>query len=109
MRWIRLLESGGLKKDICGVLEPGTRRADVAKSSVHNSLPEGVAYACYYWAQHILMSNSHLDDEGAVHKFLQKHLLHWMEALSWLGKASDVIHSLETLKSIVAVSHTFSA
>jgi len=106
MRCIRLLESGGLKEDICGVLRPGTRRADVAKSSVHNSLPEDVAYACCYWVQHILMSNSLLDDDGAAHQFLQKHLLHWMEALSWLGKACDVIHSLETLKSIVAVSHT---
>jgi hypothetical protein len=109
MRCIRLLESGGLKEDICGVLRPGTRRADVAKSSVRTSLPEDVAYACCYWIQHISMSNSRLDDEGAVHHFLQKHLLHWMEALSWLGKASDVIHSLETLKSIIAVSHTFNA
>jgi hypothetical protein len=109
MHCIRLLESGALKEDICGVLRPGTRRADVAKSSVHTSLPEDVAYACCYWVQHFLMSNSQLDDGGAVHKFLQKHLLHWMEALSWLGKASDVIHSLETLKSIVAVSHTSNA
>jgi hypothetical protein len=109
MRCIRLLESGGLKEDICGVLRPGTRRADVAKSSVRTSLPEDVAYACCYWAQHILMSNNQLDDGDAAHQFLQKHLLHWMEALSWLGKASDVIHSLETLKSIVTVSHTFSA
>lgn len=109
MRCIRLLESDGLKEDTCGVLRPGTRRADVAKSSVHTSLPEDVAYACCYWVQHMSMSNSQLDDECAVHKFLQKHLLHWMEALSWLGKASDVIHSLETLKSIVAVSHTFNA
>jgi hypothetical protein len=109
MRCVHLLESGGLKEDVCGVLRPGTRRADVAKSLVHTFLPEDVAYACCYWVQHILMSNSLLDDDGAAHQFLQKHLLHWMEALSWLGKASDVIHSLETLKSIVAVSHTFSA
>jgi hypothetical protein len=109
MRCIRLLESGGLKEDVCGVLRPGTRRADVAKSSVHASLPEDVAYACCYWIRHMSMSNSRLHDEGAVHQFLQKHLLHWMEALSWLRKASDVIHSLETLKSIIAVSHTFNA
>jgi len=109
MRCIRLLESGGLNKDICGVLRPGTRRADVAKSLVHTFLPEDVAYACCYWVQHMLMSNSQLGDGDAAHQFLQKHLLHWMEAMSWLGKASDVIHSLETLKSIVAVSHTFSA
>jgi hypothetical protein len=32
-------------------------------------------------------------------------LLHWIEALSWLGKASDVIHNLEALQSIVDVGH----
>jgi hypothetical protein len=29
-----------------------------------------------------------------------------MEALSWLGKASDVIHNLRFLQSVVDVSYT---
>jgi hypothetical protein len=30
---IRLLESGGLKEDVCEVVRPGTRRAEVAKKN----------------------------------------------------------------------------
>jgi hypothetical protein len=103
---IRLLECGGLKEDLCGVVAPGTRRSGVAKSTVHSSLPGDVAYACCYWIQHLVDSEAQIKDDCAVHHFLQKHMLHWIEALSWLGKASDVIHNIATLQSLVNVSHT---
>jgi len=103
---IRLLESGSLREDVCGVVSLGTRRSQVAKSTVRSSLPEGVAYACCYWIQHIVSSEEQIKDDGAVHRFLRKHMLHWIEALSWLGKASDVIRSLAALRSRVDVSRT---
>jgi hypothetical protein len=104
MHCIRLLESGGLKEDVCGVLAPGTRRSAVAKLKVHSSLPEEVAYACCYWIQHVISSGEQIKDSDAVLRFLQEHMLHWMEALSWLGKMSDVIHNIAALRSVVDVS-----
>jgi len=101
---IRLLESGGLKEDVCQVVFLGTRRSQVAKSAIRFSLPEDVAYACCYWIQHMTNSEERIKDDSAVHQFLQKHMLHWIEALSWLGKASDVIHNLAILRSLVDVS-----
>jgi hypothetical protein len=106
MHCIRLLESGGLKEDVCGVVAPGTRRSAIAKSKVHSSLPEDVAYACCYWVQHVVSSGEQIKDDGAVHQFLHNHMLHWIEALSWLGKASDVVHHIVALRSYVDVSHT---
>lgn len=106
MHCIRLLESGCLKEDVCGVVAPGTRRSAVAKSKVHSSLPEDVAYACCYWVQHIVNSGEQIKDGGAVHQFLRKHMLHWIEALSWLGKASDVVQHVVALRSVVDVGHT---
>jgi hypothetical protein len=103
---IRLLESSGLKEDVCGVVVPGTRRSEVAKSTVQSYLPEDVAYACRYWIQHIVSGEKQIKDDGAVLRFLHKHMLHWMEALSWLGKTSDVIHNIAALRSVVDVSHT---
>jgi hypothetical protein len=35
---------------------------------------------------------------------LQEHLLHWLEALGWMGKVSEGIHAVTVLESIVAVS-----
>jgi len=103
---IRLLQSGCLREDICKVVVPGTRRSEVAKSTVHSYLSEDVAYACCYWTHHIVSSGKRMKGNDVVFRFLQKHMLHWMEALSWLGKASDVIHNIAALQSFVDVSHT---
>jgi hypothetical protein len=105
MHCIHRLESGGLKENICGLIVPGTRRAEVAKSTVHSFLPEDIAYAACYWVRHIVSSGEQIKDDGAVHHFLQNHMLHWIEALSWLGKASDVVHNFADLQSLVDVSH----
>jgi hypothetical protein len=104
MHCIRLLESGGLKEDVCGVVAPGTQRSEVANSAVHAFLPEAVVYACCYWVQHVVNGGDRIKDDSAVYRFLEKHMLHWIEALSWLGKASDVIHNLGALQSVVDVS-----
>jgi hypothetical protein len=103
MHCIRLLESGTLKEDVCGVVAPGTQRSEVAKSAVRASLPEAVVYAYCYWVQHVVSGRERIKDDGPVYRLLEKHMLHWMEALSWLGKASDVVHSLGALKSVVDV------
>jgi len=103
---IRSLESGSLKEDMCEVIVPGTRRSEVAKSTVNSYLPEVVAYACCYWTHHIVSSGNRIKDNDVVFPFLQKHMLHWMEALSWLGKASDIIHNIAALRSLVDVSQT---
>ncbi|KAK0249913.1 hypothetical protein LTS09_014936 [Friedmanniomyces endolithicus] len=98
---VRLLDSCTLREDICALNKPGAGRAKVTKSTVHDSLPEAVAYACRYWVQHVVDSGEHVTDDGAVYPFLEKHLLHWMEALSWLGRASDIIHGLRALRSVI--------
>ena len=49
MHYIRLLESGGLKEDIYGVVALGIRRSAVEKSKVRASLPEALTYAYSYW------------------------------------------------------------
>jgi hypothetical protein len=103
---IRLLSGGRLKEDICDVAQPGTRRADMERARLHASLPEAVRYACSFWVQHLTASGGRIHDDGPVHQFLKKHLLHWMEALSWLGRAGDAIHNVNALRSIVDVGYT---
>jgi hypothetical protein len=47
------------------------------------------------------MNRERLKDDGHIHRFLKVDLLHWIEALNWLGKASDIIYSLGFLQAIV--------
>ena len=67
-------------------------------------LPAELQYACLYWVRHIQKGESQLQDDGEVHVFLQKHLLHWLEALSLMQKISDGVLALISLDYMNAVS-----
>ena len=54
------------------------------------------------WFQR-LQRNRLIDDHGKIHQFLLEHLLHWIEALGWMGRVSDGIHAIFSLQ-LIAVS-----
>jgi hypothetical protein len=65
---------------------------------------EGIRYCCVYWAHHLRESRRKIGDDDQVNDFLQIHLLHWLEALSCMGKISDGILAILSLEEIVLVS-----
>jgi hypothetical protein len=81
---IRLM-SNTLKRDICQQKAPGTLAADVESSQRERCLPLEVKYACLYWVKHLQNSGAQVCNEGEVYEFLRVHLLHWLEALGWIG------------------------
>jgi hypothetical protein len=95
--------SSVLKEDICGQGVPGILISDVNISHVKECLPPEVQYACLYWVRHLIKSGQQLFDNGDVHQFLCEHALHWMEAMSWMGKTSDAIEAMASLESITEV------
>ena len=96
--------SGSLTQDICGVNAAGVRVADVESTRVQQCLPPEIQYACLYWIQHIQKSGAQLCDDDHVHRFLKVHFLHWLEALSWMGKISEGILGITSLEYITLVS-----
>jgi hypothetical protein len=99
------LMSQTLKKDICGMHAPGSQTSQVKSSRVEKCLPPEVQYACLYWVQHLQSSGSQVDDSKEVHWFLQAHLLHWLEALGWMGKTTEGIQAILSLEAHVSVSY----
>ncbi|KAK5129249.1 hypothetical protein LTR08_003714 [Meristemomyces frigidus] len=95
------LLGASLREDVCNVEDPGTLRKSIEKMRIAASLPEAVVYACRYWVPHLVASGQKIGDRDFVHGFLERHFTHWMEALSWLGRTSDVIHNLEELQTTV--------
>ncbi|EEQ83837.2 WD domain-containing protein [Blastomyces dermatitidis ER-3] len=87
--------------DMCDLRHPGTSVADVEKSTVEKFLPQSVQYACKHWIRHLDKSQTKLIDNGEVHIFLQKHLLHWIEGLSLMGIISDGIVMVRLLETLV--------
>ena len=100
---IRLM-SNALKQDICDLDTPGALVTDTEESRVGQCLSPEVQYACLYWIKHLQKSSAQLYDNDQVHQFLEVHLLHWLEALSWIRKISEGILAITSLESIALVS-----
>ncbi|GCB26185.1 vegetative incompatibility protein HET-E-1 [Aspergillus awamori] len=83
--------SNTLRRDICQFGDVSTLNCDIDPDMVHLKIPPHVKYACIYWLEHLQLSgSSHLVlDNGPVYRFLQKHLLHWLESLSIMGMISE--------------------
>ncbi|KAH8422457.1 uncharacterized protein LDX57_000212 [Aspergillus melleus] len=85
-----------LRQDICLLGDSSTLKENIDTQTVERYLPTHVQYACLYWVEHLLSSNSlslTLDD-GPVHLFLKTHLLHWIESLSIMGRMSEGISAV---------------
>ena len=93
-----------LRRDICGLHSPGTFADAVESSRIEQYLPPDLRYACCYWVQHFQRSDARLVDDCQIHKFLQKHFLHWLEALSLIGKTSEGVLMVKVLQSMTNVS-----
>ena len=93
----------GLKQNICNLLSPGTFRDEIDKRIVNENLPPELRYACRYWVSHLQQSKRNIRDHDQVHTFLQRHALHWLEAMSIIGEASESINVLVYLQSYTDV------
>lgn len=97
------LMSHTLKKDICEMHAPGSQASQVESSRIEQCLPPEVQYACLYWVQHLQRGGSQVNSDEEAHRFLQAHLLHWLEALGWMGKTSEGIQAILSLEAHVLV------
>lgn len=103
-RCLQLLSTGrNLRRDICSLRMPGKLRSEVEPQAIDSCLPPEVQYACLHWVYHLNQSRRGLRDGDEVHRFLTRHLLHWLEALSLLGRISGSIGMVDDLLGLVDV------
>ena len=100
----RLSLGGYLKKDICDLRTPEMPRAGIDKQTIDAHLPPDIQYACQYWVYHAKECRSVICDDEQVHNFLKCHLLHWLEALSLIGRVSESISMIGNLIAMLDVS-----
>ncbi|KAH6981484.1 hypothetical protein EDB80DRAFT_626107, partial [Ilyonectria destructans] len=91
-----------LRTDICDMNAPGTSRSTINPKKVDACLPPEVQYACLHWVYHIQHARDHVSDGGPVRDFLTHHFLHWMEALSLMGRASESLGIIKILQSLLS-------
>ncbi|EXA28958.1 hypothetical protein FOVG_19473 [Fusarium oxysporum f. sp. pisi HDV247] len=88
---------GGLRENIYGLPFPGTRRSTVDNLELEERIPPQLQYACMHWAYHHMEGDPKLNDNNEVHDFLTTHFLHWVEALSLMGRTKECLDSLRSL------------
>jgi hypothetical protein len=54
--------------------------------------------------QHFQLAQIGQRNHGQVDEFFQKHFLHWLEALSLMGKTSDGVLMVTALETTLTVS-----
>ncbi|EMD58222.1 hypothetical protein COCSADRAFT_351273 [Bipolaris sorokiniana ND90Pr] len=96
--------SGGLHQDMCGLPGTGVLRSEVDEQVVATRLPPDLQYACRYWVDHLKQSGQGIVDGDATHLFLQKHLLHWLEAMSLIRESSRCVTLLDSLQALTSPS-----
>jgi hypothetical protein len=99
-----MMQSGGLQQDICQVRKPGSRRLETASHVIESHISPALSYACRYWVHHLEAANVLVDDEHGTLAFLSGWFLYWYEAMSWLGKTSEVPRTLRKLQVLTKVS-----
>ncbi|KAJ9491221.1 hypothetical protein VN97_g2007 [Penicillium thymicola] len=92
---------GRLQKDICNLISPGTYRADIDPQHIRQHVPPELQYSCRYWIHHLKQSQASSSEIEDVLLFLQKHFLHWVEAMSLLGLIPEVVGMLDLLYTAI--------
>ena len=92
-----------LHRDICHLTDPGVLRADIDSLDIDHYLPPELQYSCRYWIHHVKKSPVTSAIEEA-RLFLQKHFLHWMEAMGLMGLVSEVVGMLDLLRIVIPVN-----
>lgn len=95
---------GALKRNLCEIKEPGVARSEVSRQIGVKHLSTEIQYACRYWVYHVGKSGGHFCDVQTVLVFLQNYLLHWFEALSWMGRISECVTMIIILQSLFDIS-----
>ncbi|KAJ3542335.1 hypothetical protein NM208_g4157 [Fusarium decemcellulare] len=87
-----------LHQNICNLENPGVLRESIDQRTVDGCLSSEVQYACLHWIGHIEQARVDSVNGDEVLMFLKEHLLHWLEALSLMGRILESVEMVEKLK-----------
>ncbi|KAI7761130.1 hypothetical protein LZL87_014344 [Fusarium oxysporum] len=97
---LRVMRSG-LRKNICSLSFPGMQRSAVNNRQLDERIPPELQYACMYWVYHQTKVDLQPNTMDDMYDFLKTRFLHWLEALSLIGRISESIGFIDELQSIV--------
>jgi hypothetical protein len=86
-----------LRRDICHLRDPSLFHQEIPDlaSRIKENIPLELQYACKHWIKHlVLLEESSPNLERTLSEFCNKHILHWLEALSILDSLAGTLRLL---------------
>jgi hypothetical protein len=93
----------GLRQNMCNLPGLGVPRTKIDEEIIASSLSPDLQYACCYWITHLNRSEQDIVDRDTTQLFLQKHLLHWLEAMSLMRESSRCVYLLDSLQALIGI------
>ena len=96
-----------LEKNTCNLPEAvKNSEVDDLEERVEQHINHGLRYACRSWHKHLINKHTpHIPKiTSALHHFLEKKFLCWLEVLSVLGSVRDAVDALEVASEWLEVS-----
>jgi hypothetical protein len=88
------------------VLEQNMCKMTLTTNPTTESLAEDISYSCIFWIDYICaVPEENIQLVDRLRDFLFRHLLHWFEAMSILGRSRDTISRLNHLLNWTSVSY----
>jgi hypothetical protein len=99
---LRVMRSG-LKHNVCALSSYAIRRQDIASQLIDQHIPQALQYSCRYWMNHLEQAGTQAWQKD-IFSFLKECFIHWLEAMSLMGLASETVGVISALKSKSVVS-----
>ena len=77
---------------------------EISEDQLHRGIPAELRYACTYWINHV--EGADTEDADLVKEceaFVNDHLLHWLETLSWVGKLDIAHRALRSVQTLLVM------
>jgi hypothetical protein len=100
---LQLMSTSSLRQDMCNLSDPGGLRRNIDEDTIEHNLQPELQYACRYWVDHLERSGRGIEDGDATHHFLERHLLHWLEAMSLVNETSRCVRLVARLQALATV------
>jgi hypothetical protein len=94
-----------LQFNICGIPNTSLLNDEVEDlpTRINRCISEALRYSCRFFVEHLVVLRDLDAILGALQEFFSKHLLHWIEAMSWLGEITKAESCLQVLASWMKV------
>ena len=99
-----------VRRNICKIEDSSMLNSEIPNIQARSEteVPFDLQYSCFYWASHLSLPPPNASSLKILTSFCFKHLLHWLEVLSPLGRLDIAVPSLGHARKWSAVCHLLS-